>query len=219
MFPVSDDDSQRRTLPVVTYILIIINVLFFLVELSAGDQFIQKWAFIPARFSADPVGNAVTIFTAMFMHGGWLHLLSNMLFLWIFGDNVEDRFGHVQFLIFYLMVGVAATFAQFALSPESTIPNVGASGAIAGVLGSYILLFPQTRVNVLLGRQIVAMPAVVVLGLWIVLQLFSGVGSIAHTDETANVGGVAYMAHIGGFFAGLILTFLFRGMQSSQTRA
>jgi membrane associated rhomboid family serine protease len=218
MFPVSDDDSQRRTLPVVTYILIIINVLFFLIELSAGDQFIQKWAFIPARFSADPVGNWVTIFTAMFMHGGWLHLFSNMLFLWIFGDNVEDRFGHVQFLIFYLLVGVAATFAQFALSPESTIPNVGASGAIAGVLGSYILLFPQTRVNVLLGRQIVAMPAMVVLGLWIVLQLFSGVGSIAHTDETANVGGVAYMAHIGGFFAGLILTFLFRGTQSSQTR-
>jgi membrane associated rhomboid family serine protease len=218
MFPVSDDDSQRRTLPVVTYILIIINVLFFLIELSAGDQFIQKWAFIPARFSADPVGNWVTIFTAMFMHGGWLHLFSNMLFLWIFGDNVEDRFGHVQFLIFYLLVGVAATFAQFALSPESTIPNVGASGAIAGVLGSYILLFPQMRVNVLLGRQIVAMPAMVVLGLWIVLQLFSGVGSIAHTDETANVSGVAYMAHIGGFFAGLILTFLFRGTRSSQTR-
>jgi membrane associated rhomboid family serine protease len=219
MFPVSDDDSQRRTLPVVTYILIIINVLFFLVELSAGDQFIQKWAFIPARFSADPVGNSVTIFTAMFMHGGWLHLFSNMLFLWIFGDNVEDRFGHVQFLIFYLLVGLAATFAQFALSPESTVPNVGASGAIAGVLGSYILLFPQTRVNVLLGRQIVAMPAVVVLGLWIVLQLFSGVGSIAHTGETAKVGGVAYMAHVGGFFAGLILTFVFRGTQSSQTRA
>jgi membrane associated rhomboid family serine protease len=219
MFPVSDDDSQRRTIPVVTYILIILNVLFFLVELSAGDQFIQKWAFIPARFSADPVGNSVTIFSSMFMHGGWLHLFSNMLFLWIFGDNVEDRFGHVQFLIFYLLVGVAATFAQFALSPESTVPNVGASGAIAGVLGSYILLFPQTRVNVLLGRQIVAMPALVVIGLWIVLQLFSGVGSIAHTDETANVGGVAYMAHIGGFFAGLILTFLLRGTQSSQTRA
>ena len=178
MFPVSDDDSQRRTLPVVTYILIIINVLFFLIELSAGDQVIQKWAFIPARFSADPVGNSVTIFTAMFMHGGWLHLFSNMLFLWIFGDNVEDRFGHVQFLIFYLLVGVAATFAQFALSPESTIPNVGASGAIAGVLGSYILLFPQMRVNVLLGRQIVAMPALVVLGLWIVLQLFSGVARL-----------------------------------------
>ena len=218
MFPVSDDDSQRRTLPVVTYILIIINVVFFLVELSAGDQVIQKWAFIPARFSADPVGNAATILTAMFMHGGWLHLFSNMLFLWIFGDNVEDRFGHVQFLIFYLLVGLAATFAQFALSPESTVPNVGASGAIAGVLGSYILLFPQTRVNVLLGRQIVATPALVVLCLWIVLQLFSGVGSIAYTDETANVGGVAYMAHIGGFFAGLILTYVFRGMQSDQSR-
>jgi membrane associated rhomboid family serine protease len=219
MFPVSDDDSQRRTLPVVTYVLIVLNVVFFLVELSAGDQFIEKWAFVPARFSAHPVGNAVTIFTAMFMHGGWLHLFSNMLFLWIFGDNVEDQFGHLQFLIFYLMVGVAATFAQFALSPESTVPNVGASGAIAGVLGAYILLFPQTRVNVLLGRQIVAMPALVVLGLWIVLQLFSGVGSIAHTTETAKVGGVAYVAHIGGFFAGVLLTFLFRGTQSSQTGA
>src|ERR1043166_9136250 len=136
MFPVSDDDSQRRTLPVVTYILIIINVLFFLVELSAGDQFIQEWAFIPARFSADPMGQAVTIFTAMFMHGGWLHLFGNMLFLWIFGDNVEDRFGHLQFLIFYPLVGIAATLAQFAMAPHSSVPNVGASGAIAGVLGA-----------------------------------------------------------------------------------
>ena len=124
----------------------------------------------------------------MFMHGGWMHLFGNMLFLWIFGDNVEDRFGHVKFLIFYLLAGIAATFAQFALAPHSTVPNVGASGAIAGVLGAYILMFPQARVNVLLGRQIVAMPAVIVLGMWIALQLFSGVGTIAYTDESANVG-------------------------------
>ena len=139
----------------------------------------------------------------MFMHGGWLHLLGNMLFLWIFGDNVEDRLGHAKFLVFYLLAGIAATLAQFALAPHSSVPNVGASGAIAGVLGAYILMFPQSRVNVLLGRQIVAMPAVMVLGMWIVLQLVSGVGTIAYTDESANAGGVAYMAHIGGFAAGL----------------
>jgi membrane associated rhomboid family serine protease len=216
MFPVSDDNTRMRRLPVVTYGLIALNVLVFLLELSGGDQFIKEWAFIPARFSAAPAAEAVTLFTAMFMHGGWLHLFSNMLFLWIFGDNVEDRFGHLPFLVFYLLVGLAATFAQFAVSPESSIPNVGASGAISGVLGAYILMFPQSRVNVLLGRQIVAMPAVIVLGLWIVLQLFSGVGTMAYTDETADVGGVAYMAHIGGFFTGLLLTFLFRGASSSQ---
>ena len=149
----------------------------------------------------------------MFMHGGWLHLFGNMLFLWIFGDNVEDRFGHGKFLIFYLLAGLAATFAQYWVSPESGIPNVGASGAIAGVLGAYILLFPQSRVNVLLGRQIVAMPAFAVLGMWIVLQLVSGVGTIAATDESA--GGIAYMAHIGGFVSGLLMTFLFRGRESS----
>jgi membrane associated rhomboid family serine protease len=217
MFPVSDDNTRVRRLPVVTYSLIALNVLIFLLQLSGGDQFIRDWAFIPSRFSAAPAIDAVTIFTAMFMHGGWLHLFSNMLFLWIFGDNVEDRFGHLPFLVFYLLVGVAATFAQFAIAPGSSVPNVGASGAIAGVLAAYLLMFPQSRVNVLLGRQIVAMPAVIVLGLWIVLQLFSGVGTIAYTDETADVGGVAYMAHIGGFVAGLLLTFLFRGARGSQT--
>ena len=209
MFPLGDDDSQRRTLPVVTYALIAFNVLMFLLELSAGDAFINAWAFVPARFSAAPAANAITIFSAMFLHGGWMHLFGNMLFLWIFGDNVEDRFGHLQFLLFYLLVGIAATFAQYALAPHSTVPNVGASGAIAGVLGSYILMFPQSRVNVLMGRQVVAMPAIVVLGLWIALQLFSEVGSIASTDETSG-GGVAYMAHIGGFAAGFLMTFLFR---------
>jgi membrane associated rhomboid family serine protease len=210
MFPIGDDNSQRRTFPVVMPILIGLNVLMFLVELSAGEGFIQQWAFIPADFAAHPAANVVTIFSAMFMHGGWLHLLGNMLFLWIFGDNVEDRFGHAKFLVFYLIAGIVATLAQFALAPHSTVPNVGASGAIAGVLGAYILMFPRSRVNVLLGRQIVAMPAVVVLGMWILLQLVSGVGSIASTDESANVGGVAYMAHIGGFVAGLLMAFLLR---------
>ena len=218
MFPVGDDNTRVRGLPVVTYSLIALNVVIFMLQLSGGDQFIKDWAFIPSRFSAAPAANAVTIFTAMFMHGGWLHLFSNMLFLWIFGDNVEDRFGHLSFLVFYLLVGVAATFAQFTFAPGSSVPNVGASGAIAGVLGAYLLMFPQSRVNVLLGRQIVAMPAVIVLGLWIVLQLFSGVGTIAYTDETADVGGVAYMAHIGGFVAGLLLTFLFRGATPTTSK-
>jgi len=216
MFPIGDDDTQRRTSPVVTYALIALNVAVFLVELSGGDQFINEWAFIPARFRAEPAANAVTILTAMFMHAGWFHLFGNMLFLWIFGDNVEDRFGHVQFLIFYILVGIAATLAQFAMAPHSSLPNLGASGAIAGVLGAYILLFPQERVSVLLGKQIVAMPAIVVIGLWIALQLFSGIGTIAHTHGTTDVGGVAYVAHIGGFFAGFLLTFLFRGATGSQ---
>jgi membrane associated rhomboid family serine protease len=143
----------------------------------------------------------------MFMHGGWLHLGGNMLYLWIFGDNVEDRLGHVAFLIFYLLCGLAATFAQTMVSTGSHVPNLGASGAIAGVLGSYILMFPQGRVRVLLGQQVVQMPALIVIGFWIVLQLFSGIGSSA----TADTGGVAYMAHVGGFIAGCILTLVFGG--------
>jgi membrane associated rhomboid family serine protease len=209
MFPIGDDNTGRRIVPVVTYVLIAINVVVFLLELQNGDPFIQNWAFVPARFSQEPTADLTTVFTAMFMHGSWLHLGGNMLYLWIFGDNVEDRFGHLKFLLFYLAAGIAATFAQYAAMPGSTVPNVGASGAIAGVLGAYILMFPQARVNVLLGRQVVAMPALIVLGFWIVLQLFSGVGQIAYTD--ADVGGVAYMAHVGGFVAGFLMAFVFRG--------
>lgn len=206
MFPIGDDNSSRRTIPMVTYALIVLNVLFFFVELSGGDAFIEKWAFVPSRFLANPAGDFLTIFTSMFMHAGWVHLGGNMLYLWIFGDNVEDRFGHVKFIIFYLLCGIAATFAQLAFSATSSIPNLGASGAIAGVLGAYLVLFPKGRVNVLMGRGVIPMSALVVIGLWIVLQFFSGIGSIADTAET---GGVAYMAHIGGFLAGLVLTFLF----------
>ena len=151
----------------------------------------------------------------MFMHGGWLHLFGNMLYLWIFGDNIEDEFGHFKFLAFYLLCGIAATLAQYYVSTRSGVPNVGASGAIAGVLAAYLLMFPGARVNVLVYNQVVAMPAMIVLGLWIVLQLVSGVGSIAATSQTADQGGVAYMAHVGGFVAGLALTFLFRGGRDS----
>jgi membrane associated rhomboid family serine protease len=217
MFPIGDDDTQRRTLPYVTYVLIAINVLVFLLELQNGDEFIQQWAFIPHRFAEHPAEQLATVFTAMFMHGSWLHLGGNMLYLWIFGDNVEDSFGHVKYLLFYLLAGIAATAAQFVALPGSNVPNVGASGAIAGVLGAYILMFPNARINVLLGRQVVAMPALIVLGFWIVLQLVSGVGSIATTS--ADVGGVAYMAHLGGFAAGFLMAFLFRGRSGGDPRS
>jgi membrane associated rhomboid family serine protease len=190
MFPVGDDDTAVRSVPVVTYGLVAANILFFLIELSGGDSFIQDWAFIPSRFSHDPTGNAPTIFTAMFMHGGWMHLFGNMLYLYIFGDNVEDRLGHLGYFIFYVACGIAATFAQYYFNSHSSLPNVGASGAIAGVL---------------------SLPAIAVIGFWIVLQLFSGFGSIARTDETADAGGIAYMAHVGGFVAGLVLALLFGG--------
>ena len=212
MFPIGDDNSARRTVPLVTYALIMINVLIFLVELSGGDAFIQKWAFVPSRFLANPGGDFLTIFTSMFMHAGWVHLGGNMLYLWIFGDNVEDRFGHLKFIIFYLLCGIAAMFAQLAFSAGSNVPNLGASGAIAGVLGAYIVMFPKGKVNVLMGRGVIPMPALVVIGLWIVLQLFSGIGSIA---DTAQTGGVAYMAHIGGFLAGLALTFVLGGKRGT----
>jgi len=213
MLPIGDDDSARRTVPLITYALIALNVLFFFGELSGGDAFVGKWAFVPSRFLTDPFGDFPTLFTSMFMHAGWLHLGGNMLYLWIFGDNVEDRFGHVPFTVFYLLCGLAATFAQLAFSLGSRVPNLGASGAIAGVLGAYILLFPQGRVRVLQGQRVIQMPALIVIGLWIVLQLFSGIGSVANAAQT---GGVAYMAHIGGFLAGFVLTFLFRGSSGAQ---
>ena len=208
MLPIGDDNTTRRLFPFVTLLLILINGVFFAFELALGDDFIIRWSFVPQRFLDNPAGDFLTLFTSMFMHAGWLHILGNMLYLWIFGDNVEDRFGHVKFIIFYLVCGLAATFAQMATDVHSDIPNLGASGAIAGVLGGYILMFPRARVRVLIGSVIVPLPALIVLGVWIVLQLFSGVGSIM---APADGGGVAYMAHIGGFAAGFILTFFLRG--------
>jgi len=216
MLPIGDDNTARRTVPIVTYALIVLNVAFFFVELSGGDAFIGKWAFVPSRFLANPLGDFLTLFTAMFMHAGWLHLGGNMLYLWIFGDNVEDRFGHIKFIIFYLLCGLVATFAQLAFSMGSNVPNLGASGAIAGVLGAYIMLFPKGRIRVLQGQRVIQVSALIVIGLWIVLQFFSGIGSISNTADT---GGVAYMAHIGGFIAGFVLTFLFRGNSTRRLTA
>jgi membrane associated rhomboid family serine protease len=208
LFPFGDDNSSRRTLPVVTYALIALNVLVFSIELNQGAPFIRQWAVVPRQLVANPSAEIPTIFTSMFMHAGWMHLLGNMLFLWIFGDNVEDRLGRAKFLIFYLVCGIVATLAQVAVSAESSIPSLGASGAISGVLAGYLVLFPKGQIKVLMRGGVVALPALVVIGLWIVLQLISGIGSFTHSAQT---GGVAYMAHIGGFVAGLALAFLLSG--------
>jgi len=209
MLPIGDDNSARRITPVITYVLIALNALVFFLELNYGDPFIERWAFIPAQFLADPIGELPTLFTSMFMHAGWVHLFGNMLYLWIFGDNVEDRLGHAIFTIFYILSGLGATFAQLAVSAGSSVPNLGASGAIAGILGAYILMFPRGRVRVLMGRAIIPMPALVVIGFWIILQIFSGIDTLAASSQTG--GGVAYMAHIGGFFTGFILAWLLGG--------
>jgi membrane associated rhomboid family serine protease len=209
MIPIGDDNSTRRITPVVTYVLIALNVLVFFLELNNGEDFIQRWAFVPSRFLADPVGDFATLFTAMFLHANWAHLLGNMLYLWIFGDNVEDRLGHAMFFVFYLLCGLAATFAQLAISLGSSVANVGASGAIAGVLGAYLIMFPRGTVNVLVGRIVTRTSALVAIGLWILLQLFAQINVFAAGSQAE--GGVAYMAHIGGFVAGVILTYLLGG--------
>jgi membrane associated rhomboid family serine protease len=216
LFPIGDDNSANRTPALVTYGLIALNVLFFFVEMSGGDPFIQRWSVVPRRLLANPAEDFPTVFTSMFMHGGWMHLIGNMLYLWIFGDNVENRLGHIKYLIFYLLCGIAGTIAQVAVSSNSNVPNLGASGAISGVLGAYIVMFPKGQVRVLLGRGIVNMPAFIVLGLWIVLQFVNSIGSITQSTET---GGVAYMAHIGGFVTGLILAFIFGGGKRVQATA
>jgi len=169
-------------------------------ELEAAS-IINKYGYTPAR------PTMLALITSMFLHGGWLHLIGNMWFLWLAGAVLEDTWGRIIYPIFYMVAGVLAGLVHGMSDPGSIVPAIGASGAIAGVLGAYILMFPQSRVNVLLGTQIVAMPALIVIGFWIALQLFSEIGTFANTSEG---GGVAYMAHIGGFLAGFLLTFLFR---------
>jgi membrane associated rhomboid family serine protease len=227
VLPLSDN-NPRSTTPVVNVLLIAINIFMFFWELSLGpdlDRALFSVAFIPARFWASPhVGaDVVRIFISMFLHGGWLHLGGNMLYLWIFGDNIEDRLGHFRYFLFYLLCGVAATLAHAIFNPGSRVPSIGASGAIAGVLGAYILLFPRARVTTLIPIfffiTIREIPAVIVLGLWFVLQLFVGVTSLSVADA-ASQGGVAYFAHIGGFVAGMILVTLMGGFRRRrQVRA
>ena len=214
MLPIRDANPASR-FPIVTVLLIVVNVLFFLYELlliGAGvfDQAIYQMALVPYEFT-HTLGPAVIVdmFRAMFLHGGWTHLLGNMLYLWLFGDNVEDLMGPVRFTIFYLTVGVAASLAQVAISPNSDIPLIGASGAIAGVLGAYLVRFPNARVTTVLFLgyfiRLVEIRAIWVLGFWFILQLFSGFLSFG----VQTGGGVAYFAHIGGFVAGMVLVWIF----------
>lgn len=208
MLPIGDDNTHRTRFPLVTIALIVVNIIVFLLELKNGDDFVYKYSVIPLDFTDGGTFPWLTVFTAMFMHGGWGHLLGNMLYLYVFGDNVEDRMGHAKYLIFYLLTGIAATFAQIYVDPTSQIPNLGASGAISGVLGGYLILHPRNRVRVWFFWFILNVPAFLVLGLYIVTQVLSASASIF--DTTSSQGGVAYMAHVGGFAAGLILVWFFR---------
>jgi membrane associated rhomboid family serine protease len=208
MIPIRDQIQTRRV-PYVNYLLIAVNVIVFLFQwLTSSDQTsaVYQYALIPADLWASVNPTTVTsIFTSMFMHAGFVHLAGNMLYLWIFGDNVEDAMGHIKYLLFYLAGGVFASVTQTLINPSSTIPTVGASGAIAAVLGAYLLLYPQSRVMTFVPigffMRLTAVPAVIVLGFWFVLQLFNGVLAIGGPD----VGGVAFWAHIGGFIAGLVM--------------
>jgi membrane associated rhomboid family serine protease len=193
------DSIPSSTRPVVVYALIAANCLVFLWELSGPD--IVEYALVPARFTAHP--SVAPIVTSMFLHGGWLHLIGNMLYLWIFGDNVEDRVGHGRFVLLYFAGGIAAALAQVYMAPSSRIPMVGASGAIAAVLGAYLVLYPHARVLTLVPLLfgVIAIPAVLYLGFWFVLQLISGVATVGATEQ----GGVAFFAHVGGFVCGIVL--------------
>jgi membrane associated rhomboid family serine protease len=212
--------------------------VFFLIQLNS-DAFTYGYSTIPAEITQGidltqtqsvtvdgqkvPIPQApgpdpiyLTLLTSMFMHGGFAHIAGNMLFLWIFGDNVEHRVGHIPYFLFYLAAGIIASFAQIAVNPDSVIPSLGASGAISGVLGAYIVMFPNNRVTVILGRVPTQVPAIVAIGIWALFQFISGFGAIATTDETT--GGVAYMAHIGGFIAGVIFGLIGRTIWGSGPR-
>lgn len=238
LFPISDDDRALDGPAYVSWILIALNIVVFVVfqGLGGNDAFTYGYSVIPQEITTGtditativvpmqgqsvPVPHApgptpiyLTLLTAMFMHGGLGHIGGNLLYLWIFGDNVEHRFGWKAFLGLYLATGVAATFAQVALDPDSIIPNLGASGAISGVLGAYLVLFPKNKVHAVFFFRVVAIPAMVALGFWIALQFFNGFGAIAATEQT---GGVAYGAHIGGFIAGVVLALVLRRVIPEQ---
>lgn len=213
MFPLYDT-VRTRTFPFINLTLILANVLAFLYELQldpvALEQFIFTWGLIPDRFLGDPSTTWNTIFSSMFLHGGWFHIINNMWVLFIFGDNVEAGMGRVRYLIFYLLSGVAAALLQTYILPSSTVPMIGASGAVAGVLGAYLILVPRARiaslVPILFIFTIVEIPAVFFLVFWFVSQLYSGLFSIQGAGES----GIAWWAHIGGFVFGFIMVFLFR---------
>ena len=229
MLPLKDD-VPSRSFPLITVLLIATNAAAFLYQMSleagtggtgrAASAFVMEFGAVPCRISGvcvvdEAPAPIVTIFTSMFLHGGLFHIAGNMLYLWIFGDNVEDALGHLRFLLLYVLAGVGAAAAQIAMSPHSQVPMVGASGAISGVLGAYLFLFPHASVLTLVTFgffiRFVQVPAVIVLGFWIVVQLLNGLTRYgAMAEKAADGGGVAWFAHIGGFVAGVILLFLLR---------
>lgn len=206
MFPISDSAKSSR-FPIVTILLIAANIYAFYLELTAldTDAFIFSYALVPANINFTDFSTLVPFVTSMFLHGGFLHILSNMWFLWIFGDNIEGYFGHIKYLLFYLAAGVIGGFAQYILNPVSDIPMLGASGAVSGVLGAYYALFPHSKVKtvlvIFLFISVVEIPAVIYLFYWFFLQLFSGIASLSTASQ--STGGVAFWAHIAGFVTGL----------------
>jgi len=214
MIPLRDVIPSRTT-PYVTVTIIILNALAWFFEISMPreelSRFLQVWGVVPAAFIP------LTLFSSMFLHGSWSHVIGNMWYLWICGDNVEDRLGHGRFIGFYLLCGVIASFGQIMLDPGSTLPMIGASGAIAGVMGGYFVLYPQSRVLTLIPLiifwEIIELPAIMLLGFWFLMQLFSA-GAIAVTaNATGGSGGVAFMAHVAGFIIGMIAVFVLRKRQ------
>jgi hypothetical protein len=227
------DTIPRRTVPFVTRLLLVANVAAFVLELMQGERleaFVNTFAFVPARLFRPDLfpgwttgASVVTIFTAMFLHGGFLHLAGNMLFLWIFADNVEDALGHGRFLLFYLVCGAGATLVQAFLAPASTIPNLGASGAIAGVLGAYFVLYPRARVVTVVPLfvlfPLVEIPAGLYLLGWFLMQFWMGSSQLATTGRGgAEQGGVAFWAHVGGFVLGVAWALLFRAKRAPAAR-
>ena len=212
MFPIGDENRHGHVTPVVNYVLIAINLAVFFYQISLGsvgaiEEFINRYGVIPREIVSRQ--DLYTLLTSMFMHGGWGHIIGNMFFLWVFGDNVEDAFGHLGYLVFYLLTGLAASAAHIILNPGSPIPSVGASGAISGILGAYLIFFGGNAIHVLIGWFVTVVPAWMMVGLWAVEQFIATYGSFMRTAQTT--GGVAYAAHAGGFLAGLIIAVALRG--------
>ena len=207
MIPLGDASRRPINFPIITTMIILANGLMFIFELIGGDAFINHWSLVPADIAAGM--NWITILTAMFMHAGWMHILGNMLFFWVFGPEIEDVMGPLRYLGFYLLSGLAATFTQVVVDPSSNVPNLGASGAIAGVMGAFLITYPRDRIRTLLllgfFYRATIIPASILVGIWFLTQLFSEIGSLTQVQS----GGVAYMAHIGGFIFGAIASRIF----------
>ena len=207
LIPLRDASRRPRRSPVVTIAIILVNALVFVLELMGGDVFVKQWSVIPADIVAGQ--HRVTVVTAMFMHAGWMHILGNMVFLWAFGPEIEEAMGPLRYLAFYLLSGLVASLAQIAVMPGSAVPNLGASGAIAGVLGAFLITYPrdQIRTLVLFGwfARITVIPAALLIGFWFLIQLFRQVGAVADVQT----GGVAYMAHVGGVIFGALTSRIF----------